>query len=156
MPNANPLLLSLLKKKDQIPKDVTRLSIALTSARASAVAQFLPFIEDGVIDKNTFQADPIMENKAIHVLGAYSALSEVSEKNENGKIKKTYKKVWETYSSQWGSQIQLPVWPDDNILLNKKKWEVAFVGSLEDAADVPTGPQMVLKTTHVSYMSLEK
>lgn len=161
IPNSNPHLVSVLKRKDEVNKNPGK-------DRLSAVA--LPFV-NGLAPKHL----PLMENPALQSpyyvkvppmkpmvgvsgVATYATLSKVIISTVDGAEVEAVHPGWEVYGYGWLNVVEIPVWPGESVPLSsvteKKRWSVALIGSTTHTS-VELGPEMMQALTHVTNSSVD-
>lgn len=153
LPGAEPFVLGVIKKKDEMKSSAGRMSVTLIPFAGNASPKMLPLINDP-----TIQGDEILMPKfnmidGVNPIATYSVLSKEEEVMQGSAKVKIQTPQWEVYAHNWVERLSLPQWPSDSAINGKKRWEVNFVGS-QTASHSALGPAIIEAATHVTHSSV--
>lgn len=148
---ASPQVLAILQNKpDKNGKLDLRMSVSFTDFAANMTPQLLPIMNTlSVVNTNLVKLQPVSKPNFVAGSGTYSVLSKVEKRVRNGVTIEEVFRLWEVYqANSWLTEIQTPVWPEDENITGKKRWEVIYVGSPDPV--LSAGPMMLEKATHAT------
>lgn len=153
----NPLhLAQVLKNAAEFQLDgpgVDRLSAILSTFTDSPPQDFLPLLANPRVPTRWKFHIPEVSSPSVNQLTTYAILSDVKISNVGGSQRRDLTKVWEIYAPSWVKEIEIPHWPW-NRTSNLTRVEISLVGN-QIAEDIPLGPEMLQKATHVTRSSLD-
>jgi hypothetical protein len=139
------------------------LSASITAAEEKPITYqpvFLDLIETPAVDFDAWkihQTPQILS--AIRPLATFAVLSQTHRTTKQKTL------LWEAYAPAWIDQMNLPIWPEPETLPLTSRtdligtWEISYLGrqSSNDTQNknFNLGPDLIQKTTHVSYNKKE-
>lgn len=153
LPNTEQLVLGMLKKTADLESMTDRMSITLIPLTAGVTPQALPLIGNPVLKNGEIVLPAITPVAGVASIATYSVLSQEIEVLQGAAKVKIPSPLWDVYARQWITGFKIPVWPGNEIIKGKKRWEVSFVGSQNTSHSV-LGPAMIEGATHVTHSSI--
>lgn len=154
--SVNPLLLTFLKRKDELTKAsyTDRVSSSLMPIATSNSPELLPLIENPrILSRHLIQARPPKSPNSITPIATYAVVSSIVQTS----TVPTLVTKWEAYAPSWVTQIELPEWPSGGSLPSSDaRWGITFLGqSTKVPATSTLGPDLFENVTHATHSSLD-
>lgn len=152
---SNPLLLTVLKKKDENALGAGRLSAAITQFDAATEPKMLPLMANPQVTGPYEVTFPkIATVNTVEPVATFSVLSKLEKKTVNNLQIEVLTPEWEVYGETWVEGFKLPEWPGDAPKTGTHRWDVSFVGS-QTAKTIDLGPRMLETATHATHSSTD-
>lgn len=151
--------LGVLKNADEFDSSsagTDRLSAVILPFQGALTPQFLPLIPNPkVLANGDLQSMKPASLRGVNELATYAIYSEVKEIPLGSDAKLPFlNRLWEVYAPEWVDHMDMPIWPEGTLRPEKKRWEVAYIGSqLKDKVDL--GQAVIEAATHVTHSSLD-
>lgn len=127
-----------------------RLSVAIMPFEGkSPRTEYLSLIANPTrISESSYALEVPEPAKTISPMATHLLLS------ERNNADKSIRRTWEIYAKGWVSTIDLPLWPELEAEVTKKRVEVSFMGSF-NGGNPNLGPDVIEAATHVTRSSAE-
>ncbi|MEQ1877217.1 MAG: hypothetical protein ABL958_11260, partial [Bdellovibrionia bacterium] len=111
--------------------------------------KFLPLVARPSLTGLVLSLAPPQLIRGVQPAATYVALSDVITRRDEIYEGERVIRKWEFYSTEWVTQIQVPVWPESNLkFANMRRWEALFYA--RDAAERIVDPYDFAGATHAT------
>lgn len=153
-------LLTILKKKNESkPGAMTdRLSAAFLPFSANVKPEMIPLMANPTAKSAYDLQIPVVAAPGKVAPGAvYAVLSQVTTKGSGKKKVQSLYNIWEVYSPDWDSHIQIPQMPNDKVPTGSLRWQVTLTGLPNQNAvqNIDLGPKWLEAATHATRSSID-
>lgn len=162
-PGKNQYVMSIVGKHKVLKSAMITLeersSRAITPITSGDLAPVhLPLIASPIFDGQTVMAEPPALIGGLAKTGMSIVISDVNVTDTETSYHETKNKIWEIFSTDWDTQIELPAWPSPVGQGLIKRLEVIYLAAPLSKSQTPTtqvGPAMVDLSTHATKNSLD-
>jgi hypothetical protein len=151
IPTDKPLFFVFLwGKKDADPDKASSLMLASPGVEEFNT-KFLPLIKRPQVSSKEIIFTPPPQGSDINPSITYLALSDVVKTQTANFEAVQVTKRWEFFSPGWVQNVQIPVWPEGNVRIQKQaRWEVMFLGRSGPPPQVEVEITDFSSTTHAT------
>jgi len=145
------VLRSTQEKGSGTDVSASRLSATLQAFENRAQPQLLPMLDKPqVVNGYEVVIKGFPAPQYLKTFATYSVLSSVEKMGKGNNMIEKRTRLWEVYGQDWLTGFKIPAWPNENLVSGQKRWEVSYVGGIEDKA-IDLGPSMLETVTHASH-----
>lgn len=134
---------------------IDRISVVMVPFNGTVAPQMLPLIPSPRLSATGLEMTRPRALDGVAELATMAMLSDIQEMPSGSGTLPFLVNMWEVYSPEWVSGMNLPQWPGSPVQGKKKKWEVTFLGSKQLKVPAELGQAVIDASTHFTHSSLD-